>query len=94
MSEPFARFRGLGASLDGIPLACHPHGSWIRLAKMRRPFEGFGPWPLLCSSSVIPHSIILRRLFEPALQVSLRNLWNVGGHGLGFFPRKIFQICL
>ena len=55
------------------------------LQRCADPFEGFGPWPLLCSSSVIPHSVILRRLFEPALQVSLRNLWKVSGHSLGIY---------
>ena len=60
------------------------------LQRCADPIEGFGPWPLLCSSSVIPRSVILRRLFEPALQVSLRNLWNVIGRSLGIFTSKGF----
>ena len=55
---------------------------------------GLGPWALLCSSSVIPRSVILRRLFEPALQVSLRDIWNVGGRGLGIFALKGFRFWL
>ena len=41
------------------------------LAKMRRSLGGLRPWPLLCSSSVIPCSVILSQLFEPICRVSL-----------------------
>jgi len=62
---------------------------------MRRPPMGLEPWPLSCSSSIIPRSVILRRLFEPVFAGQSRNLWNVGGHGLGIFsPERLFWVCL
>ena len=67
MSEPFVMFRGLDAFLDGIPLTRHLHGSRIRLLRMCRASMGLQPRPLLCLSSVMPRSVILRRLFKPTL---------------------------